>query len=233
MNKKWMMFGLCFAALLQSDVVATPISVSVAGTANETKMGYTQGESYTFTWVVNDGYTGSLRHWGDSDTFTDDLNQWFSNSTGDPSLWESVFGDGLGGSYHQCAYPRDLISVNGSGIKLMTQVEILTENFSIGLLIDGVEAWTIGAAYLQIPNIDYSDTSFVNPATYLKQYVGSYATGGEIYLDSQDGAAIGFTATSVTIGTVPEPSTFLLLGLGGLGAWILRKNRLENEEDRK
>lgn len=40
---------------------------------------------------------------------------------------------------------------------------------------------------------------------------------------------IGFR--TVAIGVIPEPATALLFGLGGMGAWLLRRNKLKSKED--
>lgn len=234
MKKKLTIIGLCGIAVLPLDVSASPISVSVAGTANETKMGYTQGESYTFTWVVNDGYTGSDGIGDGGDIFNSIENLWFSTSTNDPWVFSSVSGAGLVGTYTKPITnnqaPFEQLLVNSAGLRCWAATK--TVSITMGLLVDGAEVWNIVAYDLTIPGLDYSDALFVNPTTYLENYSGTYSSiGGGIYLDNENMDEIEFTATSVTIGVVPEPSTFLLLGIGGLGAWILRKNRLKNEED--
>ena len=61
---KWIAVVVAFIFVF--EVCASPVSVSVAGTANTTAMGYTQGDIYTFTWIVNDGYTGSANDVFDS-----------------------------------------------------------------------------------------------------------------------------------------------------------------------
>ncbi len=38
----------------------------------------------------------------------------------------------------------------------------------------------------------------------------------------------GAHADSITVNVIPEPATFLLFGFGGLGAWMLRRNKLKS-----
>jgi hypothetical protein len=106
------------------------------------------------------------------------------------------------------------------------------DSATMELLVNGVVVDTVVAYDLNIPDLDYSNTSFVNPATYLGGYIGTYTSpGGGIYLDDKSRNTIEFTTTSVTIGVIPEPSTILSFGLGGLGAWLLRRNRMKSRED--
>ncbi len=59
--------SLAVATIAQAD----PVQVSVTGTADSTTMGYTSGQSYTFNWVVSDGFSG-----GTGDTFSLGVNRW-------------------------------------------------------------------------------------------------------------------------------------------------------------
>lgn len=37
--------------------------------------------------------------------------------------------------------------------------------------------------------------------------------------------------TIITPAAIPEPATFLLFGLGGMGAWLFRRNKLKSKEE--
>jgi hypothetical protein len=67
---------------------------------------------------------------------------------------------------------------------------------------------------------DFFRIDYVNPATYFSAYAGTYAlnTGILKMYDVGAGHNTTFTATSLTIGAVPEPSTYAaLIGLAALG----------------
>lgn len=234
MKKKWII--PMFVLHVISGVFALPVSVSVTGTADTTAMGYTQGESYTFTWIVNDGYTGSDGFGDGGDIFSSTENRWFSTSINDPWLWSSVSGDGLAGTYTKPSdndqAPFEQLKINSDG--LLCWAATKSVSITMGLFVDGAEVWNIVAYDLKIPGLDYMDTSFVNPTAFLENYLGTYSSaGGGIYLDNGHAQNIEFTVSSVTIGVVPEPSTILLFFMGGIGAWLLRKNRMKSMETEK
>ncbi len=162
------------------ETSASLVSVSVTGTANTNAMGYTQGESYTFNWIVNDGYTGSDGFGDGGDVFSSTENQWFSTSTNDPWLWSSVSGDGLVGTYMKAnandQAPFEQLKVDSAG--LLCWAASHTDSITIGLFVNGVAIDTIVAYDLNIPDFNYSDTSFINPATYLGSYTGTYTSSG-------------------------------------------------------
>ncbi len=224
MKKKWIIQIFIFLFIFEAS--ASLISVSVTGTANTNAMGYTQGESYAFTWVVNNDYTDPWQYSGNN--FNGNENKWNVSYFEDSHLWSSVSGDGIIGTYTRPTYFREQLLVNDKGLRLWAA----TSTFS-GLSVNGVGVDTLVAYDLGIPGLDYSDTSFINPVTYLMDYIGTYAylTGGAIYLDDENRDIIEFTATSVTIGVVPEPTTVLLFLMGGVGAWLLRRNKIKNRED--
>ncbi len=221
--KKWIVRTFVFLFVFEAS--ASPVSVSVTGTANTNAMGYTQGESYTFTWVVNDGYTGSDGFGDGGDVFSSTENLWFSTSTNDPWLWSSVYGNGLVGTYTKPSdndqAPFEQLKVDSNG--LLCWAACRMDSATMELFVNGVVVDTVVAYDLNIPGLDYSDTSFINPASYLVNYTGTYtSTGGGIHLDDKNRNSVEFTTTSVTIGVIPEPSTILLVSLGGIGAWLLR-----------
>ena len=211
--------------LLAAGSVYANIVVSVTGTANYTAMGYTSGQSYTFNWVVNAGYTG-----GSGDRFNEAENKWDAEIISDPLLWTSVSGDGLAGSYSRpyvdASAPYDILSATYRGLELGAANDV-PETDSMGLTANGVEVQYMAAYNLNIGAMDSSETSFVNPATWLNTYVGTFAqSSGSMYLVDEASNQIDFTPTSVTIAAIPEPASAMMLIFGaGVGLVIHRARR--------
>lgn len=210
------------AALVVVGSYADPVQVSVTGTAISTAMGYTSGQSYTFNWILSDGYTG-----GSADNFPSYANLWHSAITADPLLWTSFSGDGLSGTYTRATgtstAPYDYISADSGGLYLHAGNQDPSGS-SIGLTVDGTEVLTVYAYSLGIPGLDYSDTAFVNPASWLAGYTNTYTlSSGGIRVRDETYTDIFFTPTSATIQAIPEPSTIAFVGIFGSGIFIVRR----------
>lgn len=213
---------LLAAIMLIAGSYADPVQVSVTGTADTTKMGYTSGQSYTFTWVVNDGYSGSAY-----DFYSSSMNRWSVQETSDQMLWSSISGDGLSGVYSRPAgtsiAPYDILQATASALGLFAYNDD-APNSSQGLSVDGIAVTEIQAYDLDIPGLDYSDTAFVNPASWLAGYVGTHALStGKIGVKDGSGNQIAFTSTSATIEAIPEPATLAFVGIFGGGLWFVRR----------
>ena len=81
-------------------------------------------------------------------------------------------------------------------------------------------------------------TTLPNPAAYLSNYIGTYPVSSEgsvasiiVYDPNSDsfGDKMHFNATSVTIGAVPEPSTYALgiIATGVMAAVVRRRKALK------
>jgi len=223
-NYKSFVFALLGAGLMSQFATADPIRFSIIGTAGSTDMGYTLGDSYTFYWVINDGYAG-----GDYDSFSSSYNRWGTQETNSPALWESVYGSGLTGSYsrpsgelyapNDSIYNDDQVSdyfslYAGNDSPLAT---------SLGLMVDGVQLRKVEAAQIVIGEDFAFSGGFNNPATYWENYTGSYSATGGISLLDEDSNTIDFVVSGVTIEAIPEPVSLALIGLFGGGLIAVRR----------
>lgn len=196
--------GLCGAAF-------AGIAVTVTGTAQATGYGYTQGESYSFTWELSDNYQGSF-----VDSFSDDANYWYSPSMYNTALFADIYGDGLGGAYVRSdlssgTYSSTVYALSSGELSLQ---EADFSDTTIGLTNSGEEVVALIAVLSIDPAISGAGSTDV--AGYFSARSGTYAAAGEVtlYLGDISAADATFDATSMTI--TPEPCTMALMGLGGL-----------------
>ena len=203
---------IAITTLLTVAAAQAGITTTVTGTANSSTMGYTSGESYTFTWVVNDSYTG-----GDLDFFLPNaVYIWSPNSLEDPELWDDVSGDGLGGTYARPSVtPADTIVANSQGLSFAAQSS--SSSISLGLTVNSIGVHEVSSSNLVIPGLDYSAAGPIDLGTYLASYAGSYdQTSGQLSVRDTADNVIEFSPTNLTI--IPEPATcgVIVLFAGGL-----------------
>ncbi len=228
-NYKKYIFVLLTVGLMGQLAFADLIQISITGTAESTTMGYTSGQSYTFNWVVNDGYTA-----GSGDDYFDSTdNYWASEQTSDPVLWASISGDGLVGTYSRpSGNPEDpydsLESVNDDDIDifyLLASNDNNEDTSNLGLTVNGRDLLEISATDIDIGvNLDFPGT-YSNPADYWATYAGTYTPepGGSVLIYDKTWAGIYFTATGITIQAIPEPATLTFIGLFGGGLIVFRR----------
>jgi hypothetical protein len=218
---------LAFCALAGTASAATPIKFSVTGTPNSTMYGYTNGQSYTFHWIVNSGFTNNWSSFFDSID-----NYWSDELVSEAPIFIDVSGDGLTGSWQRpeavdndpYSYLETWTHTGGD-----TNLELYVGNdgnpkYSIGLQANGTDLYSIYADNLNIGNIFNFPTSYTDPNDYFAGLTGTYTPiNGAMGLYPVSGTPLFFNATSVTISAIPEPTTALLTGLGLVALVFLRR----------
>lgn len=212
---------LCIGILMiaATSALADPIAIRVTGTADSPWLGYATGESYTFTWVINDGYIESV-----NDNYSSWSHEWRAEIPSDPFLWSAISGDGLSGTYSRPVsepdYMSEYLTRDLAGTVTLGCTTAL--DVSMGIIVDG-EIMSILTADLSVPDMfdPFLPNSFVNPADSFSAYEGTYAATGQILLGSQT-TSLHFTVNSITIEAVPEPATASLIGLFGAGIIAIR-----------
>lgn len=223
-NSKKHLLTLLGAWMVAQQVVAAPVQISITGTADTTSMGYTAASSYTFNWVINDAYSSA----NSGDAFSSTRNFWNSENTTDTALWSSVSGDGLAGTYSRpsgstWAPWERLESTDDTELNIIAANDDVAAS-SMGLTVNGIEVQRIRIDGIDLGiSFDYPE-AFTNPADYFADYAGTYTpTSEKVYIRDESSNDIYFTATSVTIGVVPEPATAGLLGISAIVFYALRR----------
>jgi hypothetical protein len=215
-------------SVLAGTAQAASTSFSVTGTAQNTLYGYTNGQSYTFNWIVNSGFTNNGSSYFASGV--DLENYWADENTNQAPVITAVSGDGLTGTYVRPTVgwddPYSAIDVwFHYGVTNLTLSVANDAYQSIGLQANGTDIRWIEASDLYIGDIWSFPGSYTDPNVYFAAFTGTYTpTAGDIMLIPVSGDVLHFTPTSLTISTIPEPSTALLTALG-LAVLVIRRRR--------
>jgi len=203
-----------------------PVHLILKATANETKLGFTEGQEVTFTLTLNplfaqtgnSGFNGSGAWWGAAEL--------------EAPLFSYIGITGLTGAFSPDpgAEPVTTFSLNTSGG--------ITAQFNyanLGYQADGQDVWGISTSFFIPDDIFNIPTVYIDPTTYFSNYLGTYLvehTNGlalqtrisEVEIDWIEFSAVEFSV-------VPEPSSLGLLFAGAAGAlWMARRRRIGFKE---
>jgi hypothetical protein len=180
---------------------SAPLKIKISGTANNTARGFVQGQLYSFTFIVNDEYSG-----GSGDVFVTTENKWSQKSITDPTLFNNIVSDSLVGAFTPTfdatysAYEMHIIEergkqelwltaeAEGSDIGLKTPDGSPISDFAVEIIFEGF-------------SIPYSQ-SFVNPTELFSSYYQSFEVSeSESWFDFDlaDGGWISFKPTQLSM----------------------------------
>lgn len=221
------------ALALAVPAVQAQVAVSVTATAVNTNLGYTLGQTYTFTYLVAGNFSSNA-----SSYFDGTNNIWREYNVAHDLLFTGVTGDGLAGTYvrpildltdpHSLIEMRPNVATPGSD---HLEMSVSSQLGDIGLTADGEAVRTV---YMQLRSsgANFLYSGYDQPSTVLLASAGTYSpntgdTHGLTVYSLSSGYA-DFSVTSFTISAIPEPSTYAALaGLGALGFAVWRRaNRL-------
>jgi hypothetical protein len=212
--------------LLMGSTTNAQVTITVTATANNTNLGYTSGNTYSFTYTLASPVADVVPNYFDLTH-----NSWYEYHLYQSPLFTAISGDGLSGSLtrptvsdtdpHSRIEIRTNVATPGSDYLVLSAVSQFSD---LGITANGNEIWSV---YLQLNNSEASflyPGSFMEPTSIFAASSGTYAPSGDthgISIFSLYSGAAHFDVSSFTIGNsnaIPEPSTYAaLFGLGALG----------------
>jgi hypothetical protein len=204
-----------------SAETSTGLSFTFSGLMTGTNFGYTNNQFASFTFTLSPNASFSVAHVDSSHS-----NDFYygSQQVGNPAIFSSISGTGLttnngslSNSYYDAGpgttpYFHFLLYVAGTGPNGSPIDEIVfsaaTHDFNLSNVTDS--------------------SPFLTPYEYLKAIAGSYNTGVfDLNLFYNYATFNSMNVQNVTIvDTVPEPSTYALLGLGAIALlFVARRKR--------
>lgn len=214
------------------------VTFTVTATANNSFVGYTSGNSYTFTFTTT--ALGTPNTW---DSFSSTDSSWYDGvQPGDNRIWSTVSGDFNGTfSYANVAFNNtDEVAV----VSTSYSAPFASLNLFVGSVTDmagdiglkTLDNTAIGEISVTLSSNNGSLPSFTQPAaftdltTYFSAYTGTYSPNSSASLrlgnaiQNSHSTLLFFTVTSVQITAVPEPATYaVFLGIAALGCGARRR----------
>lgn len=229
---------LLVAGMLQADVVSYSNSVAMGSSSDA-----------TFTLQKFDTNLGTLtgvyvEYWS---FLSDTRIQMDNDSTGSQTANAKVRHINFTLTQTPALLRTDLTTLSGSDLAISTTHLFSlaattgddTNNFSATLLGDYAD-WSPGVLSkyatanlhaLAWSGYEYAGTDFyaVTANAEINTTAEFSGADGRVNMDTPTGRFAG--QITYTYSPIPEPATALLFGLGGMGAWFLRRNKLKSKED--
>ncbi len=219
-------------------VEATVSSIVEEPASQVSALGYTNAQSLTLTFQLRDISSNLSGNAVAASNYT-----WFEETISQETLWHSVGGTGLNGTWtvpsSASDSPYSLVKA-GAVLDGASELSIIasTDTFSgneTGISANGlpVHDILINAKWLGL-NFSIPDNTL--PGTgYFLNYIGSYdaASAGTSYIGTRDSITSNITSAiilnptklTISLAAIPEPSTWALFGLGLGVIWLAVRRR--------
>jgi len=195
---------------------AQVFSFSVTATAGQTRVGYTAGQSYNFTFNLTGDFLSP------DSTFDPAYTEWQDYGSTSTRLVRSIYGSLTnGGGDYSATTPRTWLDIFDETIELNVSGGV---DGNIGLYTLGGQLIT--GIYLELPNDLYTPALVaITPGDYFAGYPATIFSSGLLQINSS-GGSLSFNVTRAEIpAAVPEPSTWALVACGAVGCWLVLRRR--------
>ncbi len=215
--------SLLASFLLFSFSRAEAIDLVLKATANETKLGFVEGQETTFTLTLNplfeqtgnSAFSGSVAVWGSAEL--------------EIPLFSYVGITGLTGTFSPDLGPELVTTLS---LNTLGGVTAQFSYVNLGYQAEEQSVWGLSMSFvLPDEGIFNLPNTYIDPSAYFANYLGTYlvdATYGLVLqtrISEDETDWIEFTAVELAV--VPEPSCLGLLSLGAAGAfWMSRRRRI-------
>ncbi|MCF3650302.1 hypothetical protein [Synoicihabitans lomoniglobus] len=207
---------------------------TITGQAESTNLGYVQGNTYTFSFTMNDNFANANAY----DTSFDDRHNWWREElTGNDQLFLDVTSSSLSGTYQRptlaAGDPSSEIKTDENYDSLTMTIDSNLETLSGLTSPDGTGIHMFYAQNLESDGWNLTaDSTAYEVGDYFSSLDGSYSIGyGKFFMNTPSSGYIQFNVggNSVAvshISAVPEPSAFAaILGAAALVGVMTQRRR--------
>lgn len=223
------------ALLLGASLASAQTTFTFIGTATDSNLDYTVGQSVTFTLTTGPSFASNT-----FSSFNSTSNSWAEETTSNDQLFTALSGTGLSGSLVRPTAsggdPNSSLTTQTASLNFVLSADVST-NLGISQPAGLLRGFSAAVGFAGSPDYNpfTASGSYSQPDSYFIAYDGDYHdVSGTLQLFDPSNVTAHFAISEVIIGSasaIPEPSTVAAI-LGGsaftLAAW--RKSRRRSRE---